>query len=600
MFCIGRMHTVNSKQGERFYIRLLLNNIPGICSFEELYTYNGVVYRSLKEVCYQRALVSDAINMKAVFKDAVDNQVSSRELINLFVLIVKEFEFRDVMSVFEEYKDAFIMDLKARHISHKKKRIGNYGSGHIPQTEIESMVKSVLYEICQCLEAYDISLENNGIVCPDVNECFQEEENQIIFMQKETNFDQEDCKKKYDEDYIKMNQEQKCVVDDMLEVIYGNEQKSSEKTKNLFFIDAPGGTGKTFVSTIILNYVRSKGDVGLVCASSGIAATNFVNGKTAHSLFKIPINVNEESMCHLTNTSKYFKVINAAKLIIWDEAPMMPKGVFKCVDRTLRRLTDVDKPFGGKNILFCGDFRQVAPVVVKGSKGDVIRNCLNQSYLWRHIKTYKLIVNERIKRCVSKYTEEQLTEFYKFQLKLGEAKLPTDKFKDNNEAIVIPSRYVSKRKKIKGFIKETLGDFSTYDVDKPNDSLLQNCILTPKNKNVHIINKLALDSFPGDLHTSTSINELCDEEKCFDYPSEYLNSLQINGFPPHYLLLKIGAPVMVLRNLDSLNGICNGTRGIVVKISSNVIQIKYFDQGSKSFKYYCPGWRRTHCNTSYK
>jgi len=52
-------------------------------------------------------------------------------------------------------------------------------------------------------------------------------------------------------------------------------------------------------------------------------------------------------------------IIQACDLIIWDEVPMQHKHVLACVDRELRDLCDNDKPFGGKVVVFSGDFRQV-------------------------------------------------------------------------------------------------------------------------------------------------------------------------------------------------------------------------------------------------
>ena len=60
-------------------------------------------------------------------------------------------------------------------------------------------------------------------------------------------------------------------------------------TGGFLFIDSPGGTGKTFLSGIILAYVRRNGKIALAVASSGIAATLLPGGRTAHVAFKIPI-----------------------------------------------------------------------------------------------------------------------------------------------------------------------------------------------------------------------------------------------------------------------------------------------------------------------
>nr|KAJ0220126.1 hypothetical protein LSAT_V11C200058070 [Lactuca sativa] len=68
-------------------------------------------------------------------------------------------------------------------------------------------------------------------------------------------------------------------------------------------------------------------------------------------------------------------LLNKAGLIIWDEAPMMHCHCFEAVDRTLRDIilpSDIDKPFGGKTIVFGGDFRQILPVIQRGNRSDIV------------------------------------------------------------------------------------------------------------------------------------------------------------------------------------------------------------------------------------
>jgi hypothetical protein len=63
------------------------------------------------------------------------------------------------------------------------------------------------------------------------------------------------------------------------------------------------------------------------------------NGRTAHSRLKIPLNIDETSTCNIPKNSRAAKLIIAAKVIIWDEAPMVNKLTFEAVDRTLRDIT---------------------------------------------------------------------------------------------------------------------------------------------------------------------------------------------------------------------------------------------------------------------
>ena len=61
---------------------------------------------------------------------------------------------------------------------------------------------------------------------------------------------------------------------------------------SLIFLDAPGGTGKTFILNLILAEIRKKGEIALAVASSGVAATLLHGGRTAHSALKLPLNFN--------------------------------------------------------------------------------------------------------------------------------------------------------------------------------------------------------------------------------------------------------------------------------------------------------------------
>ena len=68
--------------------------------------------------------------------------------------------------------------------------------------------------------------------------------------------------------------------------------------------------------------------------------------------------MNYTYVCNITKWSALAKLIQAAKLLVWDEAPMMYIHAAECIDRTLRDLCSND-PFGGKVIAFGGDFRQI-------------------------------------------------------------------------------------------------------------------------------------------------------------------------------------------------------------------------------------------------
>lgn len=94
-----------------------------------------------------------------------------------------------------------------------------------------------------------------------------------------------------------------------------------------FFLDAPGGTAKTFLIKLILASVRSKNDIALALALSGIVATLLPGGRTVHSALKLPLNMEiiVTAMCNISKASGMGKVLQKCKLIVWDECTMAHK-----------------------------------------------------------------------------------------------------------------------------------------------------------------------------------------------------------------------------------------------------------------------------------
>ena len=71
----------------------------------------------------------------------------------------------------------------------------------------------------------------------------------------------------------------------------------------MFFLDAPAGTGKTFLINVLLAKMKMANKEHIAVASSGIAATILLNCRKAHSIFKIPIQLNEDYICSIKNNS---------------------------------------------------------------------------------------------------------------------------------------------------------------------------------------------------------------------------------------------------------------------------------------------------------
>ncbi|XP_022176581.1 uncharacterized protein LOC111037986 [Myzus persicae] len=146
-----------------------------------------------------------------------------------------------------------------------------------------------------------------------------------------------------------------------------------ESTGNIFFLDAPGALEKTFIINLLLAKIRSSGKIAIGVASSGIASTLIQGGKTAHSMFKLPIdlNITDTPVCNKKKNSTLAKVLTDCVLIVWDERTMAHKSGVEALDRTLRDIGSSDKTMGGITLVFAGDFRQTLPVVPRATGNTI-------------------------------------------------------------------------------------------------------------------------------------------------------------------------------------------------------------------------------------
>ena len=345
------------------------------------------------------------------------------------------------------------------------------------------------------------------------------------------------------------------------------------------FIDARGGTGKTFVLNPLLAAVRSLeadkgGSVAIAVGTTGIAANLLHLGRTFHSRFKAPLSPHEDSVLAINAQSTLAKLIEIAKIIVIDEAPMLHRFQLEALDRTLQDIMNDDKPFGGKILILSGDFRQTLAVLPNANRAAVIDAALNRSHLWRHFKVMQLTENMRIRSS----GDSLLEAFDDWTLTVGNGEAST---MEGTDMIEIPEELCFKieEKTLKNPEAEKKAIIALADHVYPNlnnnfkvpEWMDGRAILAPTNKQVDAINNLIIDTFPGQPCTLTSSDELGNSDDMSRFNTEYLNSLSPAGLPTHRLFLKPGMPLMLLRNLNPKRGLCNGTRLIFNKVHRNYL-----------------------------
>ncbi|KAJ9551807.1 hypothetical protein OSB04_015852 [Centaurea solstitialis] len=309
----------------------------------------------------------------------------------------------------------------------------------------------------------------------------------------------------------------------------------------------------------LLAEVRSRGLITLSTASSSVATNNMPGGRTAHSRFKIPLNLDNNSFCNITQQSGTAQLLRDARLIIWDEASMAKRQAVEALDRTMQDLIGSRLPFGGKIMVMGGDFRQVLPVVSRGTRAQIVDSSLQMSPLWSAIKKIRLTTNMRA------LDDPWFSEFL-LRVGNGDEEMIDETFIRIPDDMTIPYNDESNSKD--GLINAI---FPSMQINgATSDYIISRAILSTKNDNVDEINDELIERFCGEEKIYYSFDEAQDDRNNF-YPVEFLNTITVCGLPPHRLRLKIGCPIILLRNIDPINGLCNGTRLICRGFQQNVI-----------------------------
>ncbi|XP_045820117.1 uncharacterized protein LOC123913423 [Trifolium pratense] len=562
---VGRLTYIPHGSRELFYLRLLLTAQVGCTSFEDLRTVNGHVHDSFREACADlRLLEDDQDFINAIVE--VANIGSGYSIRKMFSCFLMSNSMSDPFNVWEQ-----LWEILADGILYQKRRelnLPDFVMSH------EDLKESCLIEIDNYLRANGKSLEDY--------ECMpklKEQNNGIfnnILLENEFNYDYDDMRILHNEHVGNLNSEQLFAYEDIYKVV-------DNGLGSMFFVDGYGGTGKTFLWKTLSYRLRSEGKIVVNVASSGIASILLPGGKTAHSQFGIPLVLTKESCCQIDKGSKKAQLLIMTSLIIWDEAPMINKWAFEAFERTLRDImSEVDVknkslPFGGKTVVFGGDFRQILPVIPKGSRADIVHATINSSYLWRKCKVLRLTKNMRLQFSSNSVENEQLREFASWILDIGDGKIGITE--DGESIVEIPQDILVKSSLNPiGDIVEAIYPNLLENIYVP-DFFQDRAILAPTLDVVEEINDYVLALMPGDAKEYLSCDSVSkgDDDVGVDLrwiTTEFLNEIKCSGMPNHKLIIKVGAVIMLLRNIDVSSGLCNGTRLIVFYMGNIVIGAK--------------------------
>ncbi|KAI3745280.1 hypothetical protein L1987_58391 [Smallanthus sonchifolius] len=199
-----------------------------------------------------------------------------------------------------------------------------------------------------------------------------------------------------------------------------------------------------------------------------------------------------------------------------DEASMAKRLSIEVVDRTLQDITGVSLPFGGKIMVMGGDFRQVLPVIKRGTRAQIVVSSLRMSPLWSLTKKMRLTINMRALNDLW---------FFDFLLRVGDG---TEVSIEGNfiripDDMTIPC--TNRENSINELIKEIFPSITNKVYS--SDYIISRAILCTKNESVDEINDQMIDIFQRDEKVYYSFDEAEDDHHNF-YPTEFLNSLNVS------------------------------------------------------------------------
>lgn len=375
---VGRMVYAHPASGERFYMRLLLNIVTGATSFEDVRTVDGIVYTTYKEACFHRGLLESDKEWHIALEDAA-SYANAPQLRELFVTLLLFCEVSDPATLWEKHWNNLSDD-----IEYSRRKLLN-----LPNLQIGDAAKRMI-----ALEEINNLLKQHGKTLADYpgmpkldTTGISRYKNELLL--EELMYDRNKLQSEAAEKIASLNHMQHIIYDRVLE-------SARSRLGEVFFVYGHGGTGKTFLWSTIITQLRSEGKIVLAVASSGIASLLIDGGRTAHSRFKIPIDIDEFSCCEIKKNTHLAELICQTSLVVWDEAPMTHRFVFESVDRTFRDILTKVNPnahsmlFGGLTVLLGGDFRQVLPVIPKKGREDIVGASLCKSHIWQRCKVYQL------------------------------------------------------------------------------------------------------------------------------------------------------------------------------------------------------------------
>ncbi|KAL3076651.1 hypothetical protein niasHS_011728 [Heterodera schachtii] len=560
---IGRVVPVPPTDRERFALYALMRHFPG--DPDHLKLVNGQQYNTFTEAALQHGLLEDdQIWHKTLGEAALHRWPDQMRW--LFVSILVFGQPSNALELWNKYKDQMYNPQGANSAAIRHAR-----------------EQEALADIDWRLHFFNLSCVHCGL--PDPPNSKAKNTNlavkEFFFGDDDLNMPPGQPNQRPQQNTPPLNSDQQKVFDAVVRAIQSDPKDQTVPRR--FFIFGDGGTGKTFLFGQIIKRLRKPPYTYrvLATASTGCAAILLPYGKTAHSTFRLGRDVSLDKLPSIPLESFFARRIREAQLIIIDEITMLHNTVIEVIDRVCKEMAipqHKDLLFGGKTVIFSGDFKQSLPVVPHEGLTAQVTACFQTSPLFRQFTTMKLTINQRLGQGQQAYL--QMCR----QIGLGET----------GEHFWIPPQFLVKsREELIDFVYPNFQQLLGNDKE-----LLNRLILAPHIDTCDEINEIMMANVPGQVREYLSSDKPLDERPLDinEIESEVaaLNRRSDSGMPPHRLRLKVGSVVVLLINKSDREGLINGTRIVLEElgddrlvgrvINNNAVggQVKFFIERTRN------------------
>ena len=315
------------------------------------------------------------------------------------------------------------------------------------------------------------------------------------------------------------------------------------KKKNNLFISGPAGTGKTYLIEQIYNYCKQKNRRVYCTALTGCAALllSDCDAITLHSYAGMGINpsinnINQKYEFIKEKLKGVYQRWRKTSVLIVDEISMLDPSYFECLDMIARMITKLDRPMGGIQVVFLGDFYQLPSIT--NEKGNN-KYCFN-SPLWDTLFRKTTILLKQNMRAKNDIVLTTILD----NIRIGNI---------SNSFIKI--------------LKERIIDES--EIQKMEVKPIR---IVPRRATAESINIKNINELPGKLYSfkpkvrvskTANINKktINTELEKIEKNSNYIVDLK----------LKIGTNVMLIKNMNISSKLVNGSMGVIIDIGTRSI-----------------------------